>query len=133
MAPRALLLAVLLAAGCSPQRTCYEGDFVACTCDDGKPGYAACDVASDSFGACGHCGAVPSATTAACEGGAGGGGGSDGLLGFMETCTEDQECETGLCHKYNAKGPKCTIPCQADGDCPCPSPGCNMMGVCKAP
>jgi hypothetical protein len=127
MGPRALLLALVLLGGCSERRTCYEGDFAPCTCNDGKAGYAACDVASDAFGACGYCGTVPRPSE--CEGG----GGSGGLLGFMETCAADSECETGYCHNFNAKGPKCTMSCQVDSDCPCPSPGCNMMGVCKAP
>jgi len=138
----AILGALLLAGACSEPRTCYEGDFVACACDDGRSGFAACDAQSDAFGACGYCGTVPGALTgsgatggAGGSGGAGGGGGTGGteLLGFMETCTTNAECESGLCHTYNAKGMKCTIPCQVDGDCPLPSPGCNMMGVCKAP
>ena len=65
--------------------------------------------------------------------GAGAAGGGAALLGFMETCVQDEDCESGLCHVYNAKGPKCTLACQVDADCPSPSPGCNNMGVCKAP
>ncbi len=135
-----LLASLLLAPGCSEPRSCYEGDFVACTCDDGRAGFAACDAANDALGTCGSCGVVPGAITGSGGGsgggGAGGGGGGAGgaaLLGFMETCVQDEDCESGLCHVYNAKGPKCTLPCQVDADCPVPSPGCNMMGVCKAP
>ena len=133
-------MALFPSGGCSSPSTCYEGDFIACECDDGRRGYAACDVAADRYGACGSCGAalpggsaVPTGGGGAAPTGGAGGTGGAALLGFMETCTEDEECESGLCHNYNAKGPKCTIPCQSDGDCPLPSPGCNNMGVCKAP
>jgi hypothetical protein len=140
-AMRSLLLATLFFSGaCAERRTCYEGDFIACTCDDGRAGFAACDVAADEHSACGSCGEVPGApfTSSGGAGGSGGSGGAGGaggsaLLGFLETCTKDEECETGLCHTFNAKGPKCSQPCQADADCPPPSPGCNMMGICKAP
>ena len=138
-----LALAALLSGACDEAPACYEGDQQACTCDDGTCGFAACDVAANGFGACGSCGLVPTpagSTTLACgepegggDGGAGGAGGAPPLLGFLETCEGDEQCETGLCHTFNAKGPKCSMPCQNDGDCPSPSPGCNMMGVCKAP
>lgn len=138
----ALVSVLGLAGGCAAPRVCYEGDFVACTCDDGRAGFAACDAERDAFGECGSCGLVPGATFGASTaggagaggagaGGSGGGGGA--LLGFMETCAANEDCASGVCHTYNAKGPKCTIPCQVDGDCPLPSPGCNNMGVCKAP
>lgn len=131
----------LVAAACGEDRACYEGDFQSCTCEEGKAGFAACDVANDAYGACGYCGTVPgSAAAAGGTGGTGGAGGSGGggsgggaLLGFLETCSKDEECETKLCYTFNAKGPKCTTHCQTDGECPAPSPGCNNMGVCKAP
>ena len=136
------VLGALVVGACEEKPVCYEGDQQACTCDDGQCGFAACDVGADAYGACGSCGQVPKpagTTTVACEeipaagGGGGGAGGAPALLAFMETCSKDEECETGLCHTFNAKGPKCSMPCQSDGDCPSPSPGCNMMGVCKAP
>ena len=111
----------------------------ACTCDDGQCGFAACDVSANAYGACGSCGEVPAPadSSVSCEspgtGGGGGGGGAPALLGFLETGSGDAECETGYCHKFNAKGPNGSMPCQSDGDCPTPSPGCNNMGVCKAP
>lgn len=137
-----------MALGCAEKRTCYAGDFEACTCDDGRAGYAACDAEKDVYGACGSCGAVPglasgsggsgSGSSASGGGGSGGAGGasvttSSAKLGFMETCVNDEDCESGMCHVYNAKGPKCTLPCTSAADCPPPSPGCNNMGVCKAP
>jgi hypothetical protein len=134
-----LLLGVLLVGACEEKPLCYEGDQQACTCDDGQCGFAACDVGANAYGACGSCGQVPAPADSdvSCEdlgtGGGGGEGGAPALLAFMETCSNDEECETGLCHTFNAKGPKCSMPCQSDGDCPDPSPGCNNMGVCKAP
>jgi hypothetical protein len=59
---------------------------------------------------------------------------ASGLLPFMARCTDNGQCASGLCHPYPARGASfCTIPCTRDGDCPAPSPGCNGMGVCKAP
>lgn len=135
-----LFAAVLLAGACSEQAACYAGDFRACTCDDGRRGFAACDAAADAYGACASCGLVPGATWTA-AGGAGGGGGAGGAggattttkLGFMETCALDEDCESGICHVYTAKGPRCTLHCQTAADCPPPSVGCNNMGFCKAP
>lgn len=136
----------IVAGACASNRTCYAGDFVACTCADGRAGYAACDADGEAYGACGSCGEVPGLTDTAASGGGGSGGGtsggtggsqnlttSSGKLGFLETCTVDEDCESGICHVYTAKGPKCTLPCQTASDCPPPSPGCNNMGVCKAP
>jgi len=136
----------ILAGACAEKRACYSGDFEACTCADGRAGFAACDVEGDAYGACGSCGEVPGLTGSAASGGGGSGGGTSGgtggsqnlttsssKLGFLETCTVDEDCESGICHVYTAKGPKCTLACQTASDCPPPSPGCNNMGVCKAP
>lgn len=54
-------------------------------------------------------------------------------LPFMSSCQSNDECETNLCFSFNAKGPHCTHSCMMDEDCEEPSPGCNNMGVCKAP
>jgi hypothetical protein len=56
-------------------------------------------------------------------------------LPFMSECVlgMDDACETGLCFDFNTKGPHCTHECTVDTDCEAPSPGCNGMGVCKAP
>lgn len=134
---------------CASSRTCYSGDFEACTCADGRAGFAACDAGGEAYGACGSCGEVPGLAGSGASGGGGSGGGTSGgggagggtaslttsteKLGFLETCTMDEDCESGICHVYAAKGPKCTLTCQTAADCPPPSPGCNNMGVCKAP
>lgn len=56
-----------------------------------------------------------------------------GGLGFMESCVENEDCETGLCYAFNQGGPLCTHSCTVDTDCEAPSQGCNNMGVCKRP
>jgi len=93
---------------------------------------------------------VPALTTGPASGAASGGAGQGGggaaagaaaaggaggapKKGFLEDCTLDEECETGLCQNFPSKGPKCSQLCSSPADCPPPSPGCNMMGVCKAP
>jgi hypothetical protein len=67
-----------------------------------------------------------------------------GSRAFLETCNEDLDCEPNTasdagvsCQVYTAKNAKlCTHSCTAAtaaADCPAPSPGCNNMGVCRAP
>jgi hypothetical protein len=141
MHPRARLLFFLLscgalaAASCADSdRACYPSDWRACSCDDSAAGYQQCSVDGSAYGACDCSGMIPGLTTSAASGGGGdGGAGGSGKLPFMAECTTDQECETGLCYPFNAKGPHCSKSCSADGDCPPPSPGCSNMGVCKAP
>lgn len=55
-------------------------------------------------------------------------------LGLLETCTpgRDDECLSGLCFNFNARGPKCTAPCTRDCECPAPSSGCSNRGVCMS-
>jgi hypothetical protein len=137
------LILLSMSYACNSEgRTCYPGDFVSCTCEDGRLGYATCNADGTQYEACAFCGTTPGANPAsggaggeasggAMMGGAGGSGGA--LLPFMSPCEEDAQCETGLCYPFNAKGPHCTQSCDSADDCPPPSPGCNMMGVCKAP
>lgn len=123
--------AVFLGGACDDlERECYPGDFIACTCDDGKDGYAQCDAAGTAYGECGYCGSTPGMTGNESGGGEGGGG---DLLPFMSPCENDQECDTGECFTFPAKGPHCSHPCESAEDCEPPSTGCNQMGVCKAP
>jgi hypothetical protein len=133
----ALLLAVALAvASCvESERACYPSDWLACECANGKPGYQQCDAEGAGYGACDCSGMIPGLPTSTSSGGGSGSGGEGGSdkVGFMEPCTSNEQCETGLCHPFNAKGPHCSLPCGADAECPPPSPGCNNMGVCKAP
>jgi hypothetical protein len=56
-----------------------------------------------------------------------------GALPFLAECGEDEDCASGLCFNFNAKGLHCTHACQAAADCEAPSPGCSGMGVCKTP
>ena len=146
---RALLSAAALVVACEggvDHDACYPGDFQACTCAaaqpgvtdprDPQPGYARCADDGASFGGCDCTGAVvPTVAASSGAGGAGGEGGEGGaaLLPFMADCELDAECETGLCHVFAAKGPKCSKACATAADCPPPSPGCNNMGICKAP
>jgi len=134
--------AMALVVGCAEEPpVCYDGEYEACTCSEEEggegQGYARCD--AGSYGPCDCASGTPglggaAAVGAGGSGGAdGGGGGMDDLLGFLEPCDEDAQCETGLCQHFNAKGPHCSQPCSDPSDCPAPSPGCNMMGICKAP
>jgi len=125
----ARVISAAVLAGCfETERTCYPGDYVACGCDSGEPGYAQCDPSGDAYGACGFCGTTPGASPTP---GSGGGGG--GLAGFLEPCTVNEACASAICHEYPAKGTFCTQSCDDPSDCPPPSSGCNMMGICKAP
>ena len=124
-------LASAVASGCFEEpRACYPGDYEACRCDSGEPGYAQCEPSGDAYGACGFCGTTPGLAEGVTAGAGGGGG---GLLGFLQPCEGSEQCESGLCHEYPAKGTFCSMPCDSPDDCPPPSSGCNMMGICKAP
>jgi hypothetical protein len=116
-------LAALGVPGCvEGERACYPSDWRACACADAAEGYQQCDAEGSGYGACDCSGTIP------------GFSGSPAPGTYMGSCTTDEDCtETKLCHPFNAKGPHCTLPCSADTDCPEPSPGCNNMGVCKAP
>jgi hypothetical protein len=66
--------------------------------------------------------------------------GGMGDLVFMSECDLANDlCDGSLspplyCRMYNDKGiSRCTHECSTNADCAAPSPGCNMMGVCKAP
>jgi len=128
----ALVCTLGIACG-ADERQCYPGDFIACVCEDRRAGYAQCDVGGSAYGACAFCGTTPGlAQSGGGEGGEGGEGGA-ALLPFMAECEADEECETGLCFFFPAKGSYCSHSCETAGDCELPSPGCNGMGVCKAP
>jgi len=127
-----LACAALVAIGCHDTPLCYEGDWKACRCEDGRSGYAPCDAEDPSFGVC-ACDATPGLPDdpSAGSGGGGGQGGGDDLLPLYVACAEDAECESALCFGFNAKGPRCTLSCEVASDCPAPSSGCNQKGVCK--
>lgn len=143
--PGAIALGALGASSCvEGEHACYRLDWRACSCAGGGEGYQQCDKEGAGYGACDCSGRIPGLTTSTAAGGGqgggggaggggGGAGGGGGKLPFMSECMIDEECETGLCYFFNAKGPHCSSYCGADADCPPPSPGCNNMGVCKAP
>jgi hypothetical protein len=120
-------------------RFCYPGDYRTCDCADETAGYERCDASGSAYGECDCSGNVPGLPSGAggASGGSGGGGtagaGGGGLLPFASPCDVNEECESGLCHLFNAKGTHCTMPCAGPEDCPPPSDGCNMMGLCKVP
>ncbi len=120
-----LALAAVLAWACHEPPACYDGEFQACLCGATR-GYQVC--AAGEYREC-VCDGTPGLGGGGGTGGAGGGG----LLPFMAACTTDEECETGLCYDFPAKGMFCSHSCSGPGDCQPPSPGCNGMGICKAP
>ena len=116
--------------------TCYAGDYESCSCGGGAKGFATC-AESGEYGACVCSGGVPgidasardaSPPTEAAP--------APSNLGFLEACTANEQCASGLCQNYPARGMLCSKTCteatQA-ADCPPPSPGCTKNGVCKAP
>ena len=114
----------LFGAACDDPPACYPGEYEACLCGEGTEavrGFRQCDDAA-RYGACICDGTVPGLEE-----------GTGGLAAFLSPCSEDADCETGLCHPFNAKGPHCSSPCERDDDCPPPSTGCNLMGICKVP
>lgn len=130
------VFAIVLAStsGCqSSEPRCRDGELVGCRCGEAT-GYAECVggapatcVCSTDGGPTGPSDAAPVGTADATV------DARDAGAGFLATCTTNEECETGLCHLFNAKGRLCTKPCASPQDCPLPSTGCNNQGVCKAP
>jgi hypothetical protein len=116
---------------------CLPEDVERCACEDGRSGFRVCDpVAGKSYGAC-SCDLDASPylpQPAAAEDGGDGGDARGGLM-FLSPCDPaDDMCPPGTsCASFPAKGPHCSKPCKVATDCPPPSPGCNMMGICKAP
>lgn len=130
------LLALGLVAACEDaQPACFEGDYASCTCEAGGSGFRACLVSQDGYGACVCDGRVPGldASLIVDAGDAGDGPVDAGKLPFMSACQSDEQCNTGMCFTFNAKGPKCSKSCKTADECPPPSTGCNNQGVCKAP
>jgi hypothetical protein len=122
----ATALLALAGARCHDTPLCYEGDYIACRCADGRSGFAACAEGGEAYGEC-ACDELPGVQPPDGTGGQGGGG----LLPLYVPCEDDAECESGLCYPFNAFGPHCTQPCEDANDCPAPSSGCNGKGVCK--
>ncbi|MFO0676618.1 MAG: hypothetical protein U0169_08795 [Polyangiaceae bacterium] len=136
----AALAAVVAISACSTDGTpCYPGDYIACDCGAGKSGLSQCVASGEGYGACDCSGRVPGVTVVApaatSDAGPTDDAGSDagGLLPFMSPCETNEQCDTGLCFLFNAKGPHCSKACTNAAECPAPSTGCNNMGTCKAP
>lgn len=120
----------IIAACRSSGPPCYEGDYQACSCAENRAGYQRC-LADETYGACLCDGTTPGLdgsvdATPSLEA-------STGKTAFMGKCVEDEDCESGICHLFAAKGQFCSHPCKAAADCEPPSGGCNNQGVCKAP
>ena len=133
---------VLVAAACgegSGGAGCLPEDVERCTCADGRAGFSVCDPkVGSSYGACDcELDASPYLPEPAEAGADGAGEGSAGGLSFTSPCSLSAgapQCPVGTsCDAFPAKGPHCSKPCRVATDCPAPSPGCNLMGVCKAP
>ena len=144
--PRTPLILAAAALGvlfaCAADRPiCYAGDHVGCTCVGDVHGYQICNAGGEGYGACVCDGTTPgldastpstpavdAAPEASAEAGA--------KKAFLAPCTDAEECASGLCQQFPAKGSLCSNRCTvqtAGVDCPPPSPGCNPQGVCKAP
>ena len=58
-----------------------------------------------------------------------------GMGGYLQRCNmvgNPGDCMAGLeCFNFPARGNYCTKTCEMAADCPAPSAGCNMMGVCR--
>ncbi len=141
----AVSLACLVVVACgqgSGGANCLPEDVERCTCTDGRDGFQVCDPkAATGYGACDcELDASPylpeAGVEASIEAGEGSADASGGLV-FMSPCSTapgSPQCPKGTsCDDFPAKGPHCSKPCAEATDCPPPSPGCNMMGVCKAP
>jgi hypothetical protein len=72
----------------------------------------------------GGCALAPDAAMAAAP---------DASLTLGEPCQNSDQCLSGLCFNFNARGPHCSAPCTDACQCPPPTRGCNNMGVCKSP
>jgi hypothetical protein len=135
----------MLAAACGEgggAAACLPDDVQRCTCDDGRSGFRVCDSEGRGYGAC-ACDldaspGLPRPATADATAGAEGGGGQsgvDGGLSFLSPCEPGGDpCPPGTsCDNFPSKGPHCSKPCKKPSDCPPPSPGCNPLGICRAP
>jgi hypothetical protein len=138
----ALWLGGALVVACSEGNgaaNCLPEDVERCTCADGRSGFSVCDpTAGRGYDVC-NCeiDASPYLPEAGVETEAGDAGADAGGLTFMSPCSMAPGapmCPPGTsCDAFPAKGPHCSKACTEATDCPAPSTGCNMMGICKAP
>ena len=121
-----LLIALACAGGwaCSDEDpACFEGEYQRCACGDDL-GYQRCE--SGAYAACDCESGTPGITSD-------GGGGASPLAPLYDPCESNADCDSGLCESFTGSGMLCTQTCSGDEDCPAPSPGCSMMGVCRVP
>ena len=133
-----VVLSLLAAAvyGCTTTTPCYPGDYRACTCDGPKAGYQQCQAPGELYGAC-NCSALPLQAPpddgGAIDDASDGARTDGGLLGFLQPCTVDAQCQSNYCGAFPSKGSHCSMHCKTTADCPAPSPKCNPMGQCAVP
>ena len=129
----ALPLGLVVPLACGEERpTCYEGDFLGCTCPNGQLGYKSCS-SEERYSVCTCDGTTPGLDASFEEDADADAPGVSSKLPFMSTCTTNEECESGNCHLFSMQGSFCTQSCKVITDCPAPSTGCNNRGICKAP
>lgn len=135
VAAAAIALTAIAGSACfENDPVCYAGDYRACTCP-GAPaatGYQAC-VATDGYSACVCDGTTPGVDGSAPDADGSADAAPAAKKALLEACTQNEECETGLCFSFNQKGQRCSKACTSSSDCPPPSTGCNLQGICKAP
>lgn len=133
----AVVLAVVLLACTTDRPTCYAGEYVGCTCDGGAHGYAVCRPEIDGYGICVCDGTTPGIDAGPPDTGAPADAAPDATKGFLEPCTSNAECGSGLCSGVPGQSRMvCSKPCTeatAASDCPPPSTGCNAQGRCSPP
>jgi hypothetical protein len=136
--PLFAVLAVVVA--CSPSYPlCHRGEYQGCSCLGGATGYQACDVTESGYLACTCDGTTPGVdggrvvADASGEADAPADAASGGA--YMTPCGANDACAGAgsICSSFVGRGKICTKPCTQATDCPAPSPGCNMQGICRAP
>jgi hypothetical protein len=127
------LVVAAVSGGCREDRpACYAGDHQACTCVGGGSGYQGCLEEEERFGVCVCDGTTPG-LDGSFEAGATEAAAPDAKVPFLGVCVANEDCATGVCFTFNAKGTLCSHACKTEGDCEPPSTGCNLQGICKAP
>ncbi len=125
---------VVLVVACTTDRpTCYAGEYVGCACDAGVGGYAVCRPEIDGYGPCVCDGTTPGIDAGPADAPVE----AAATKGFLEPCTTNEECLTGLCAGVPGQSRMiCSKTCKPDtatADCPPPSTGCNAQGRCAPP
>lgn len=114
---------------------CYAGDHRACACavPAGARGYQACLEGGGGYAPCVCDGTTPGVDGSAPDAADDGAPDATAKKELLAACEKNEDCASGLCFAFNAKGQRCSKACTSASDCPAPSPGCNNLGICKAP